>query len=87
MPEKKKSDADRRLRQADRMARVLRVLQLIQSRGRWNATTIAQELECSERTVYRDLQVLNSRTGGPIGALIGNGRRRARGEPASLLVM
>ncbi len=40
------------------MARVLRVLQLIQSRGRWTVTTIAAELECSERTVYRDLDVL-----------------------------
>ena len=51
-------DADRRLRQADRLSRVLRVLQLIQSRGRYDAQAIAQELECSERTVYRDLAVL-----------------------------
>lgn len=34
------------------------VLNLIQSRGRWNAKAIAEELECSERTVYRDLEVL-----------------------------
>ena len=40
------------------MARVLSVLHLIQSRGRWNALAIAQELECSERTVFRDLEVL-----------------------------
>ncbi len=38
--------------------RVLRVLQLIQSRGRWDTKAIAQEIECSERTVYRDLAVL-----------------------------
>jgi predicted DNA-binding transcriptional regulator YafY len=31
---------------------------LIQSRGRWNARAIAAELDCSERTVYRDLDVL-----------------------------
>jgi predicted DNA-binding transcriptional regulator YafY len=40
------------------MARVLAVLNLIQSRGRWNAKAIGEELECSERTVYRDLEVL-----------------------------
>ena len=34
------------------------VLNLIQSRGRWNAKAIAEELECAERTVYRDLEVL-----------------------------
>jgi predicted DNA-binding transcriptional regulator YafY len=54
----KKPDAERRLRQADRLARVLRVLQLIQGRGRWDTKAIAQEIECSERTVYRDLAVL-----------------------------
>jgi len=51
-------DRDRRVRQADRIARVLGVLNLIQSRGRWNARAIADELKCSERTVYRDLEVL-----------------------------
>jgi predicted DNA-binding transcriptional regulator YafY len=51
-------DAGRRLRQAARHSRTLRVLQLIQSKGRWNAKNIAAELECSERTVYRDLDVL-----------------------------
>lgn len=40
------------------MARVLGVLSLIQSRGRWNAKVIADELGVSERTVYRDLEVL-----------------------------
>ena len=53
-----RSDAERRLRQSDRLARVFRVLQLIQSRGRYSAREIAAEIECSERTVYRDLQVL-----------------------------
>jgi predicted DNA-binding transcriptional regulator YafY len=51
-------DRDRRLRQAARVGRILSVLNLIQSRGRWTARAIAQELESSERTVYRDLQVL-----------------------------
>jgi predicted DNA-binding transcriptional regulator YafY len=38
---------------------MLRLLQLIQGRSNWNATTIATELDCSERTVFRDLQVLS----------------------------
>ena len=54
----RRPDVERRLRQNSRIARVLRVLQLIQGRGRWNAKEIAEDLECSERTVYRDLQVL-----------------------------
>lgn len=51
-------ETDRRLRQADRLARVMRTLQLLLSRGRWNARDIAAEQECSERTVYRDMGVL-----------------------------
>jgi len=53
-----RSDADRRVRQADRLARALRVLQLIQRPGRWDAESLAREQECSVRTVYRDLAVL-----------------------------
>jgi predicted DNA-binding transcriptional regulator YafY len=34
------------------------VLQLIQGRGRWNVPAIAQELGCSERSIYRDLKVM-----------------------------
>jgi predicted DNA-binding transcriptional regulator YafY len=51
-------DRDRRLRQADRLGRILNVLRLIQSRGKWNAKSIAVELEVAERTIYRDLQAL-----------------------------
>ncbi|MCA9234565.1 MAG: helix-turn-helix domain-containing protein, partial [Planctomycetales bacterium] len=57
-PAATRSDRDRRVRQHDRIARVLNILNLIQSRGRWNAQAIAEELGCSQRTVYRDLQVL-----------------------------
>ena len=57
---KKRTDAERRVRQTDRLARVLRVLQMIQSPGPWTAESIAKELECSVRTVYRDLQTLAS---------------------------
>ncbi len=55
---KNRPDRDRRVRQSARIARVLRILNLIQSRGRWTTKSIADELECSERTVYRDLDVL-----------------------------
>src|SRR6185437_1494296 len=51
-------ETDRRLRQADRLARVMRTLQLLLGRGRWNARDITAEQECSERTIYRDMQVL-----------------------------
>ncbi len=47
-----------RARQADRLACILTVLRLIQSRGQWNAKAIAQELVVTERRVYRDLQAL-----------------------------
>jgi predicted DNA-binding transcriptional regulator YafY len=57
---KKRTDAERRVRQSDRLARVLRVLQMIQGNGPWTAQSIARELECSERTVYRDLQALSA---------------------------
>ena len=57
---RKRTDAERRVRQSDRLARVLRVLQLIQGTGPWTAQGIARELECSERTVYRDLQTLTA---------------------------
>lgn len=55
---KDRPDRDRRVRQADRLARILKVLELIQSRGRWTTKAIAEEIQCSERTVYRDLDVL-----------------------------
>ncbi len=54
----RRPDRDRRVRQSERLARVLSVLNLIQSRGRYNARAIAEELEVSERTVFRDLEVL-----------------------------
>jgi predicted DNA-binding transcriptional regulator YafY len=56
---KKRTDADRRARQCDRLARLFRVLQIILGPGQHDAKTIAQELECSERTVFRDLQALS----------------------------
>jgi predicted DNA-binding transcriptional regulator YafY len=55
---RKRTDVERRLKQADRVARALRILQLISGLARWNIKDLAAELECSERTVYRDFDVL-----------------------------
>lgn len=52
------SESDRRLRQSVRFGRILKLLGLIQGSGTWSASALAQELECSTRTVFRDLQVL-----------------------------
>lgn len=53
-----RSDADRRIRQADRLATMLRMLHLLLGRGRWDAKSLAEEFECDERTIYRYLNVL-----------------------------
>mgnify|MGYP000227026286 CR=1 FL=1 len=53
-----RADRDRRVRQAERLANILRILELVQSRGLWTTKALAEELECSERTVYRHLDVL-----------------------------
>lgn len=55
---KKRPDSDRRGRQRDRLARILRVLQPVQRLSRWDTKGMVRELDCSERTIYRDLQVL-----------------------------
>lgn len=56
---KQRSDTDRRLRQCERLSRLLRTLHLIMGKGRWDADGLAEELECSRRTVYRLLQTLS----------------------------
>jgi predicted DNA-binding transcriptional regulator YafY len=54
----KRADADRRARQGERLARLLKVLQLVQGLARCNTRNMARELGCCERTIYRDIQVL-----------------------------
>jgi len=58
-PQKERSDADRRVRQCERLARLMQVLHLISGRGRWDAAALAEELECSTRTIHRLLQTLS----------------------------
>ena len=55
---RKRSEADRRARQCEQMGRILRILQLIQQGGQWDAAALAKEIECSERTIHRALQVI-----------------------------
>lgn len=56
---KERTDADRRVRQCERLARLMQVLHLISGRGRWDAAALAEELECSTRTIHRLLQTLS----------------------------
>ena len=57
-PIRKRPDNVRRDRQAARIGRIIKVLRLIQSRGRWNAQTLAEEVGCKPRTIHRDLKAL-----------------------------
>lgn len=52
------NDGDRRIKQADRFSRLLKILELIQGKGRWNAADLAKQFECSRRTIHRHLDVL-----------------------------
>ncbi len=54
-----RTDADRRVRQCERLARLMQTLHLISGKGRWDASSLAAELECSRRTVHRLLQTLS----------------------------
>jgi predicted DNA-binding transcriptional regulator YafY len=54
----RRSDAQRREEQASRFARILKLLELLQGRGRWNTASLANDLRTSRRTVHRDLKVL-----------------------------
>jgi hypothetical protein len=53
------TDAERRARQSQRLARVLRAVQCVMGQGRWDAEALAQELNCSIRTVHRILQTIS----------------------------
>jgi len=55
-----RQDCERRARQSARLGRLLRLLILLSGRGRWNIESLADELECSSRTVYRLLDALTA---------------------------
>jgi len=59
-PNRKGTDTERRVRQSERLARLLRLLHLIMGNGRWDADSLAEELNCSRRTIYRMLQTLDA---------------------------
>ncbi|HUY36514.1 MAG TPA: WYL domain-containing protein [Pirellulales bacterium] len=54
----KRSDAERRAKQAEKLLRVMKLLGLLQGGGSWNPRSLARELRCSQREVYRGLNVL-----------------------------
>jgi predicted DNA-binding transcriptional regulator YafY len=55
-----------------RADRLLSLLMLLQARGRMTAQELAQELEVSERTIYRDINALSA-SGVPVYAESGPG--------------
>ena len=57
-PVNRRPEPDRRLRQAERFARILRLLELLQERSPHDARALSAPLGATERTVYRDLKVL-----------------------------
>ncbi len=61
-------------------SRLLSLLMLLQTRGRLTALALAEELEVSERTIYRDLEAL-SEAGVPVYAERGPGGGCALLEP------
>jgi len=53
-----RSEEDRRAQQAVRMANLLGILERLLQRSKWNVKSLAADLELSERTVHRYLNVL-----------------------------
>lgn len=53
-----RTDAARRVRQCERFARLIRITRLLLGHGRWGPEALAQEIDCSVRTVYRDITTL-----------------------------
>lgn len=57
---RQRRDADRRSRQCARFARLIRIARLVIGNGRWGPEDLAREIECSVRTIFRDIEVLSA---------------------------
>jgi len=57
---KERRDADRRSRQCAKFARLIRIARLIMGNGRWGPEDLAREIECSARTIFRDVEALTA---------------------------
>lgn len=57
---RQRRDADKRSRQCARFARLIRIARLVAGNGRWGPEDLAKEVECSERTIYRDIEILSA---------------------------
>lgn len=55
---RERSDADRRARQCAKFARLIRIARLVLGNGWWGPDDLAREIECSVRTVFRDVETL-----------------------------
>ncbi len=51
-------EEDRRAKQADRLSKIMRIQECLLGRSKWNVRSLATELECSEKTISRYLNVL-----------------------------
>ncbi len=57
---KERRDADNRSRQCAKFARLIRVARLVTGNGRWGPADLAREVECSQRTIFRDIEILSA---------------------------
>jgi predicted DNA-binding transcriptional regulator YafY len=56
---RKRSEQDRRAQQAGRLFEMMKLVELLLGRGKWTARTLGDELERSEKTIRRRLEVLS----------------------------
>jgi predicted DNA-binding transcriptional regulator YafY len=54
--ERKRTDGERRTKQFEKFRRMLKLLELLTGRGRWTPQSLARELGCSQREVYRHIE-------------------------------
>jgi predicted DNA-binding transcriptional regulator YafY len=57
---RERRDADRRSRQCAKFARLIKIARLVMGNGRWGPEDLAREIECSPRTIFRDVEILSA---------------------------